>query len=150
LPSRAFDCRKRSAASTVDDFEKRRIGVTSDHEILLRGNYTREDATAVRRHYWSGAVVAHWIERDAKVREALGDLPTHRGGMFANTTGKYESIEAAQHGNEGANAFFCLVNEELDRLIDRAVEQNARVRQGHDFREGITAFLEKRKPKWES
>lgn len=42
------------------------------------------------------------------------------------------------------------VDEELDRLIDRAVEQNARVRQGHDFREGITAFLEKRKPQWEA
>lgn len=41
------------------------------------------------------------------------------------------------------------VNEELDRLIGRAVEQNARIRQGHDFREGITAFLEKRKPEWE-
>ncbi|MEO8726334.1 MAG: enoyl-CoA hydratase-related protein [Acidobacteriaceae bacterium] len=42
------------------------------------------------------------------------------------------------------------VDEELDRLIDRAVEQNARVRQGHDFREGITAFLEKRKPQWDA
>ncbi len=41
------------------------------------------------------------------------------------------------------------VNEELDRLIDRAIDQNARIRQGHDFREGITSFLEKRKPKWE-
>jgi methylglutaconyl-CoA hydratase len=41
------------------------------------------------------------------------------------------------------------VNEELDRLIERAIDQNARIRQGHDFREGITAFLEKRKPQWE-
>jgi methylglutaconyl-CoA hydratase len=41
------------------------------------------------------------------------------------------------------------VNEELDRLTDRAIEQNAAIRQGHDFREGITAFLEKRKPEWE-
>jgi methylglutaconyl-CoA hydratase len=42
------------------------------------------------------------------------------------------------------------VNEELDRQIESAIEQNARIRQGHDFREGITAFLEKRKPRWES
>ena len=40
------------------------------------------------------------------------------------------------------------VNEELDRRIDAAVEENARIRQTPDFREGITAFLEKRKPQW--
>jgi methylglutaconyl-CoA hydratase len=42
------------------------------------------------------------------------------------------------------------VNQELDRQIEAAIEQNAAIRQGHDFREGITAFLEKRKPKWQS
>jgi methylglutaconyl-CoA hydratase len=42
------------------------------------------------------------------------------------------------------------VNEELDRLIEGAIEENARIRQGHDFREGITAFLEKRNPVWDS
>jgi methylglutaconyl-CoA hydratase len=40
------------------------------------------------------------------------------------------------------------VNEELDRQLDASIEQNARIRETHDFREGITAFLEKRKPKW--
>jgi methylglutaconyl-CoA hydratase len=40
------------------------------------------------------------------------------------------------------------VNEELDRRMDAAVEENARIRQTSDFREGITAFLEKRKPQW--
>ncbi|GAC1645291.1 MAG: enoyl-CoA hydratase-related protein [Acidobacteriaceae bacterium] len=41
------------------------------------------------------------------------------------------------------------VNEELDQQISSAIEQNARIRQGHDFREGITSVLEKRKPRWE-
>src|SRR5438270_1771738 len=41
------------------------------------------------------------------------------------------------------------VNEELDRQIEWAIEENARIRQGHDFREGVTSFLEKRKPQWE-
>jgi methylglutaconyl-CoA hydratase len=40
------------------------------------------------------------------------------------------------------------INEELDRRMEAAIEGNARVRQTHDFREGISAFLEKRKPHW--
>jgi len=37
---------------------------------------------------------------------------------------------------------------ELDTQIDAAVRENAGIRATADFREGITAFLEKRKPKW--
>jgi methylglutaconyl-CoA hydratase len=40
------------------------------------------------------------------------------------------------------------INEELDRRMETSIEENARVRQTHDFREGISAFLEKRKPQW--
>ena len=40
------------------------------------------------------------------------------------------------------------VNEELDRRMEASIEENARIRQTHDFREGLTAFLEKRKPRW--
>ncbi len=36
----------------------------------------------------------------------------------------------------------------LDQQIEAAVEQNAGIRQTEDFREGVTAFLEKRKPRW--
>ena len=36
----------------------------------------------------------------------------------------------------------------LDRRLELAVEENARIRSTEDFREGITAFLEKRKPHW--
>ena len=38
--------------------------------------------------------------------------------------------------------------EELDRRLVSAVRENAAVRQTPDFKEGITSFLEKRKPKW--
>ncbi|HEU5335337.1 MAG TPA: enoyl-CoA hydratase-related protein [Terriglobales bacterium] len=45
-----------------------------------------------------------------------------------------------------------LINGFISRLLDeqiaQAVEDNARIRTTADFREGITAFLEKRKPKW--
>lgn len=37
---------------------------------------------------------------------------------------------------------------QLDIQIAQAVEDNARIRTTADFREGISSFLEKRKPKW--
>jgi methylglutaconyl-CoA hydratase len=39
---------------------------------------------------------------------------------------------------------------ELDTQIDAAVKENAAIRSTADFREGISAFLEKRKPHWSS
>jgi methylglutaconyl-CoA hydratase len=38
--------------------------------------------------------------------------------------------------------------EDLDRQIEASVRENASIRATPDFREGITSFLEKRKPKW--
>jgi methylglutaconyl-CoA hydratase len=37
---------------------------------------------------------------------------------------------------------------ELDKQVVAAVDENARIRATADFREGITSFLEKRKPQW--
>jgi methylglutaconyl-CoA hydratase len=40
------------------------------------------------------------------------------------------------------------IAKQLDQQIAEAIEGNARIRTTADFREGITAFLEKRKPRW--
>jgi methylglutaconyl-CoA hydratase len=37
---------------------------------------------------------------------------------------------------------------ELDERIEAAIRENAGIRSTHDFREGVSSFLEKRKPKW--
>jgi enoyl-CoA hydratase/carnithine racemase len=37
---------------------------------------------------------------------------------------------------------------QLDQQIAQAVEDNARIRTTADYREGVTSFLEKRKPRW--
>jgi len=41
-------------------------------------------------------------------------------------------------------------NAELDRELEMAIESSVRIRATHDFREGLAAFLEKRKPVWQA
>ena len=40
------------------------------------------------------------------------------------------------------------ISAQLDEQIERAVNENAAIRQTSDFREGVASFLEKRRPVW--
>lgn len=40
------------------------------------------------------------------------------------------------------------ISEQLNTQINRAVHENAEIRETLDFREGVASFLEKRKPQW--
>ncbi len=40
------------------------------------------------------------------------------------------------------------VRAEIDRELELAVQESAKMRLTADFREGLAAFLEKRKPRW--
>jgi enoyl-CoA hydratase/carnithine racemase len=40
------------------------------------------------------------------------------------------------------------ISKSLDEQIAAAVEDNARIRTTADFHEGVSSFLEKRKPRW--
>src|SRR5690242_12393737 len=40
------------------------------------------------------------------------------------------------------------ISADLDSQIEQAIEENSAIRQTADFREGVSSFLEKRKPRW--
>src|SRR5215471_21860207 len=105
--------------------------------------------------------VGHKIARDLLMSGRLFDAGEAHGYGLVNAVVAPERLMA--HARELASKLMenspsslratkKLVNgflsEILDRQIGQAVEENARIRQTGDFREGISSFLEKRKPLW--
>src|SRR5215471_8095000 len=105
--------------------------------------------------------VGHKIARDLLLTGRLFDAAeAHRYGLANEVVEPARLLPRAQelarmlmeNSPSSVRATKKLVNgfisQILDRQIEQAVEDNARIRQTTDFREGISSFLEKRKPLW--
>jgi len=105
--------------------------------------------------------VGHKIARDLLLTGRLFDAAeAHRYGLVNEIVAPDQLLprahalaeQLAQNSPSSLRATKKLINgfirAQLDQQIAEAVEDNARIRTTSDFREGITAFLEKRKPNW--
>ena len=105
--------------------------------------------------------VGHKIARDLLLTGRLFDAAeAHRYGLVNEVVDPERLMARArelanqllENSPSSVRATKRLVNsfisESLDSQIAAAVEDNARIRTTADFREGVTAFLEKRKPRW--
>ena len=105
--------------------------------------------------------VGHKIARDLLLTARLFDAAeAHRYGLVNEVVSPDRLMPRArelaaqlmENSPSSVRATKRLINgfiaAQLDRQIDEAVRDNARIRTTADFREGITSFLEKRKPRW--
>lgn len=105
--------------------------------------------------------VGHKIARDLLISGRLFDAAeAHRYGLVNEIVEANELMNRAQklaaqlleNSPASVTATKRLINgfisAQLDQQIAHAVEDNARIRTTADFREGISSFLEKRKPQW--
>jgi len=105
--------------------------------------------------------VGHKIARDLLMTARLFDAAeAHRYGLVNEIVEADKLIERAhelanlllENSPSSVRATKRLINgfikEQLDVQVAQAVEDNARIRATADFKEGVTSFLEKRKPVW--
>jgi methylglutaconyl-CoA hydratase len=105
--------------------------------------------------------VGHKIARDLLLTARLFDAAeAHRYGLVNEVVSPDRLMPRArelaaqlmENSPSSVRATKRLINgfigAQLDRQINEAVQDNARIRTTADFREGISSFLEKRKPRW--
>lgn len=114
----------------VSAFLALQIGDKRSRDLLLTGRIV--DAAEAHRM----GLVNEVLPAD----KLSGRVQTLAETLIANSP---ESLKATKRLMEAQNRAW------LDAAVAAALEANARSRETADFREGVTAFLEKRKPEWE-
>jgi methylglutaconyl-CoA hydratase len=107
--------------------------------------------------------VGHKIARDLLLSGKLFDAAeAHRFGLVNEVVPDKQLLDRArelanqllENSPSSVRATKKLINgfiaPSLNQQIAEAIEDNARIRTTADFREGISSFLEKRKPRWSS
>jgi methylglutaconyl-CoA hydratase len=107
--------------------------------------------------------VGHKVARDLLMSGRLFDTAeAHRLGLVNEVVAPERLLDRAQelaqqlleNSPSSVRATKKLINNfiamSLNQQIAEAIEDNARIRTTADFREGISSFLEKRKPRWSS
>jgi methylglutaconyl-CoA hydratase len=105
--------------------------------------------------------VGHKIARDLLMTGRLFDAAeAHRYGLVNEvvepdrlmTRARELAAQLLENSPSSVRATKKLINSFISRALDEqivaAIEDNARIRNTADFREGVTSFLEKRKPQW--
>jgi methylglutaconyl-CoA hydratase len=113
----------------VSTFLLRQVGEKQARDLLLTGRIINADE-AFRIGLASEVVAAEKLQERA--RELASNLLQNSPASLLSTKRLLKAYSAA----------------ELDRQIEAAVDENARIRSTEDFREGVTSFLEKRSPQW--
>lgn len=113
----------------VSVFLRRQVGEKRARDLLLTGRIF--DAEEALRLGLINSIVA-----PEKLMDAARELAN---SLLANSPSSLRQTKAL---------LARCTAEELDREIEWAIQSNAGIRTTADFREGITSFLEKRKPEW--
>lgn len=113
----------------VSTFLLRQVGEKQARELLLTGKIIDANE-ALRLGLINEIVAPHQLLERARV--LAGDLLQNSPASLLATKRLLRNFSAA----------------ELDRQVAAAVAENARIRTTDDFREGVSSFLEKRKPHW--
>jgi len=113
----------------VSAFLSRQLGEKMARDLLLTGRIIGADE-AHRLGLANEVVSPEGLL--TRTRELAQDLLQNSPASLLATKRLLRNYSAAQ----------------LDRQIAEAVQENARIRTTDDFREGVSSFLEKRKPNW--
>jgi methylglutaconyl-CoA hydratase len=105
--------------------------------------------------------VGHKIARDLLLTGRLFDAAEAHGYGLINAVvppdqllarARELAVQIAENSPTSVRVTKKLINGYLSRQLDEqfaaAIEENARIRTTADFREGVSSFLEKRKPRW--